>query len=45
MFKNKERIPMVFAAVFAMGFFVSIIVMCNLGTDPCTFMNRSIAFA
>ncbi len=42
MFKNKERIPMVFAAVFVMGFFVSIIVMCNLGTDPCTFMNRAI---
>lgn len=43
MFKNRENIKVCFAAVFAMGFFVSFLVMCNLGTDPCTFMNRSIS--
>ncbi len=28
-----------------MGFFLSFLIMCNLGTDPCTFMNKSLASA
>ena len=37
-----KRIAISFAGVTGMGFFVSILINCNLGTDPCTFMNRSI---
>ena len=37
-----KRIGISFAGVTGMGFFVSILILCNLGTDPCTFMNRSI---
>ena len=40
---NYKRILLSFAGVTGMGFFVSLLVNCNLGTDPCTFMNRSIA--
>lgn len=40
---NYKRILLSFAGVTGMGFFVSLLVKCNLGTDPCTFMNRSIA--
>ena len=43
MFKNKKNILLCFIAVFFMGFFLSILVMCNMGTDPYTFMNRSIS--
>ncbi|MBO4592241.1 MAG: hypothetical protein J5684_06760 [Eubacterium sp.] len=41
--KDKKRILICFAAVFGMGFFVSLLIMCNLGTDPCTFMNQSVS--
>ncbi len=40
-----KRIALSFAGVTGMGFFVSILINCNLGTDPCTFMNRSICAA
>ena len=40
--KRKEVIRC-FIAVFGMGFFLSFLILCDLGTDPCTFMNRSIA--
>ena len=38
-----KRVLISFLGVTGMGFFVSILVNCNLGTDPCTFMNRSIS--
>lgn len=38
-----RRILLSFLGVTGMGFFLSFLVNCNLGTDPCTFMNRSIA--
>ena len=38
-----KKIFICFAAVTGMGFFLSFLILCNLGTDPCTFMNRSIA--
>lgn len=38
-----KRITMCFAAVFGQGFFLSFLILCNLGTDPCTFANRSVA--
>ena len=40
---DKKRVLLSFAGVFGMGFFLSFLVMCDLGTDPCTFMNRSIS--
>ncbi|MBR1742795.1 MAG: hypothetical protein IJ733_13190 [Lachnospiraceae bacterium] len=40
---DKKRIVLCFLAVFGMGFFLSFLILCNLGTDPCTFMNRSLA--
>ena len=40
---DKKRILLSFLGVFGMGFFLSFLVMCDLGTDPCTFMNRSIS--
>ena len=38
-----KKIIICFIAVSGMGFFLSFLILCNLGTDPCTFMNRSIA--
>ncbi len=32
-----------FLGITGMGFFLSFLIMCGLGTDPYTFMNRSIA--
>lgn len=41
-FKWKPRqIITCFVAVFGMGFFLSFLVLCDLGTDPATFMNLS----
>ena len=40
---NKKAVIRCFIAVFGMGFFLSFLILCDLGTDPCTFMNRSIA--
>ena len=40
---DKKRILLSFLGVFGMGFFLSFLVLCDLGTDPCTFMNRSIS--
>ncbi len=40
---NLGRIIICFVAVFGMGFFLSFLILCNLGTDPYTFMNRSAA--
>ena len=40
---KKKRIIICFIAVFGMGFFLSLLLMCGLGTDPCTFMNRSVS--
>lgn len=41
MFMRKALIC--FLGVTGMGFFLSFLIMCGLGTDPYTFMNRSIA--
>lgn len=40
---NIRRIMICFFAVFGMGFFLAFLILCDLGTDPCTFMNRSVA--
>ena len=32
-----------FAGIFGMGFFLSLLIMADYGTDPYTFMNRAIA--
>lgn len=41
-FRGKKRDVLIcFVAVFGMGFFLSFLIMCDLGTDPCTFMNLS----
>ena len=40
---NWKRIIMCFMAVFGMGFFLSFLMLCNLGTDPCSFMNKSVS--
>lgn len=40
--KSKEVIRC-FIAVFGMGFFLSFLILCDLGTDPATYMNRSVA--
>ena len=38
-----KKIIICFVAVFGMGFCLSFLIMCDLGTDPCTFMNRSVS--
>ena len=38
---QKKEVIVCFLAVFGMGFFLSFLILCNLGTDPATFMNRS----
>ncbi|MBR5667481.1 MAG: hypothetical protein IKW95_07340 [Lachnospiraceae bacterium] len=40
---KKKEVLICFLAVFGMGFFLSFLILCNLGTDPATFMNRSVA--
>ena len=40
---DKKRIIQCFLAVLGMGFFLSFLILCNLGTDPYTFMNLSVA--
>ena len=40
---QKREVLICFLAVFGMGFFLSLLILCDLGTDPCTFMNRSAA--
>ena len=40
---NWKRIIMCFVAVFGMGFFLSFLMLCKLGTDPCSFMNKSVS--
>ena len=38
-----KKLIIVFVSVLGMGFFLSFLIMIGLGTDPCTYMNRSIA--
>ncbi len=38
-----KKVITCFLAVFGMGFFLSFLILCDLGTDPCTFMNKSIS--
>ena len=38
-----KRILICFVAVFGMGFFLSFLMLCNLGTDPCSFMNKAVS--
>ena len=40
---DRKKIIMCFAAVFGMGFFLSFLMLCDLGTDPCSFMNKSVS--
>lgn len=40
---DKQRIALSFLGVLGMGFFLSFLILCNLGTDPYTFMNVSVA--
>ena len=38
-----KRIIICFLAVLGMGFFLSFLMLCGLGTDPCSFMNKAIS--
>lgn len=38
-----KKVIICFLGITGMGFFLSFLIMCGLGTDPYTFMNRSIA--
>ena len=38
-----KKIIICFIAVFGMGFTLSFLILCDMGTDPCTFMNRAVA--
>lgn len=38
-----KRIIVCFLAVFGMGFFLSFLMLCGLGTDPCSFMNKAVS--
>ena len=38
-----KKILICFIAVFGMGFFLSFLMLCNLGTDPCSFMNKAVS--
>ena len=40
---DKKLMIICFIAVFGMGFFLSFLMLCNLGTDPYTFMNKSVS--
>ncbi len=39
----KKKFLVMAVGVFFMGFFLSFLINCNLGTDPCTFMNVTIS--
>ncbi len=39
----KRRLIMVILAVIVMGFALSLLLLADLGTDPCTMMNKAIA--
>lgn len=41
--KNYRNIIICFLAVLGMGFSLSFLILCNLGTDTCTFMNRNVS--
>lgn len=38
-----KRVAVCFLAVLGMGFFLSFLMLCGLGTDPCSFMNKAIS--
>ena len=38
-----KRIIVCFLAVLGMGFFLSFLMLCGLGTDPCSFMNKAVS--
>ena len=38
-----KRIIICFLAVLGMGFFLSFLMLCGLGTDPCSYMNKAIS--
>ena len=38
-----KRIIICFLAVLGMGFFLSFLMLCGLGTDPCSFMNKAVS--
>ena len=38
-----KRIIVCFIAVLGMGFFLSFLMLCGLGTDPCSFMNKAVS--
>lgn len=40
---HRRNIALCLAAVFGMGFFLSLLIPCDLGTDPFTFMNVSVS--
>lgn len=40
---DRKKIAICFIAVFGMGFFLSFLMLCGLGTDPCSFMNKSVS--
>ncbi len=40
---NSKKIIVSFLAIFGMGLSLSFLILCNLGTDTCTFMNRNVA--
>ncbi|MCR5100063.1 MAG: hypothetical protein K6B41_01760 [Butyrivibrio sp.] len=39
----KKKFLIMIIGVFFMGFFLSFLINCNYGTDPCTFMNLTIS--
>ncbi len=39
----KERSIIMMIGVFFLGFWLSFLIRCNLGTDPCTFMNLTVS--
>ena len=39
----KERFIIMMIGVFFMGFTLSFLIRCNLGTDPCSFMNLTVS--
>lgn len=38
-----KKIAICFLAVLGMGFFLSFLMLCGLGTDPCSFMNKAVS--
>lgn len=40
---HRRNIALCLGAVFGMGFFLSFLILCGLGTDPFTFMNVSVS--